>query len=355
MNTVLIIGVYPPPFGGISVHIQRFYAFCNENKIKVRILSQSSGNGDKNLLKVSGILPIKYLRMFRLIVRSEENVIHFHVSTPGLKKLILLGWPGILFLRRRILVLTIHGGKFKLTNSKNNLIVVVLKKILQRFDYIICLNKNQQENLYSELILPKSRLPIIPSFIPEKKANYQVSGEIKQFFYKIKKEYKYIVTATGYAEEIYGYDLLIDAVEQIKEFSVAVILIFYTGEDKKYLDILLKRINNTSFCYQLSNIRSDEMMYSVKMSDILVRPNYIDSYGMIIGDAIHLGIPSLASDVCDRYPGAELFKVGSSEDLNRKLKLMLKNLSIYRQNIKIMQKPNYADNLLNIYKIAYKK
>jgi glycosyltransferase involved in cell wall biosynthesis len=92
-------------------------------------------------------------------------------------------------------------------------------------------------------------------------------------------------------------------------------------------------------------------MYIIKNASLLVRANTADTYGMVVGDAIQLGTPSIASDVCPRHPGTILFKNGNSDDLSIKIKDTIENLANYKKKLKYINIENNADKLIKFYKL----
>jgi hypothetical protein len=67
----------------------------------------------------------------------------------------------------------------------------------------------------------------------------------------------------------------------------------------------------------------DEFLERILEHDIYVRMNTVDSMGIAVCDALHLGVRVIASDVCDRPKGTVLFSNGDKLEffntLNREL------------------------------------
>ncbi|MGV8261144.1 hypothetical protein, partial [Pseudomonas aeruginosa] len=49
--------------------------------------------------------------------------------------------------------------------------------------------------------------------------------------------------------------------------------------------------------------------HALSRASVYLRPTSKDSFGVAVADAVELGVPGVASDVCKRYPGAGLFPV----------------------------------------------
>jgi len=344
---ILIIGGYPPPYGGITVHIKRFHDYCKNENIKLKIISQFTESGHPDIICLTGNKILKILKLIHIIKSFRGRLIHIHSSR--LNNLIwgglLLAWVG----RKKIKVITNHSGNFSIT-STNSLRNVISRNIYKKFDYIICINRSQQEMFSRVLNMPLSRLPIIPSYIPLANINFIHSKKIELFVDDIYKKVKYLIVTTGYIEQYYGYEIIINAIERI-DLNIGVLFIFYTSSNINYKKKLFNKINQSDYMWCLEGISSDDMMYIIKNASLLVRANTADTYGMVVGDAIQLGTPSIASDVCPRHPGTILFKNGNSDDLSIKIKDTIENLANYKKKLKYINIENNADKLIKFYKL----
>ncbi len=83
--------------------------------------------------------------------------------------------------------------------------------------------------------------------------------------------------------------------------------------------------------------------YLVRSSDLFIRANRIDTYGMVVGDSIELGTPVIASDVCPRHSGAILFTSNNILDLTEKIKNTLLNIEEVKKQISVLKQENYAE------------
>ena len=75
---ILLVGGYPPPIGGITVHIQRLQKYCLDNLIKCYILDTTKfyrKNKKKSNL-------IYFLQLNKLLkIWRISDIVHFHVAT----------------------------------------------------------------------------------------------------------------------------------------------------------------------------------------------------------------------------------------------------------------------------------
>ena len=75
---IALLGTYPPPYGGRSVHIQRLKEQLDKNGIETVVYSLGGGADipDKIIIK------IKNMRKWLLqhLFSKEEDIIHYHGS-----------------------------------------------------------------------------------------------------------------------------------------------------------------------------------------------------------------------------------------------------------------------------------
>jgi len=343
---ILIIGGYPPPYGGVTVHIKRFHEYCQEKNTRLKIVTQFGTADHPDVISLRGNKLKKLFHLIRIVRSFNGKIIHVHSSR--LNNLLWGGWLIHWFGKSKIRVLTNHSGNFSI-QTKKTLRNILINRFIKMFDYIICVNDNQQKMFSEKLNVPLYRLPVIPSYIPMVNTSFRGSKEVQEFVKKVHSKVRYLIVTTGYLERYYGYDLLIEAIKKI-DMNIGLLFIFYTTSNKQYKKELLPKINSFSNMWYLDNVRSDDVLYLIKKADILVRANSADTYGMVVGDAIQLGTPAIASDVCSRHPGAIIFKNGNHEDLKNKLIDTLKRFNSLKEVSLDYKSENNAKRLVDFYK-----
>lgn len=352
-NLVLVIGGYPPPYGGVTIHIQRFLALCQENNFPIQVVSQFDSTPQKKVVNLKGNRFIKLIHLLVILLKFKGKLIHIHVS--AFSNFVYGGFLIIFFAVGKIKILTVHGGQFKIPENRNTK-KAIYKHLLSKFDYIVCINKEQKKYFKNILEFDSKKLPVIPSYIPIRKSQIKQTSQFDTLLKEIKAKSDFVVFSSGYLTETYGFDLLIDAVKEIGEFKIGIILAFYTHENFEYKKKLNKIIKTYPLIWQFENIESDDFLFLIKHSDLLVRPSRADTYGMVIGDSINLGVPAIASDVCDRYPGTILCKKNNSNDLKKTLIKTIKDIQKIKYELSKKSGDNFGNNLLNFYnRILFEK
>jgi hypothetical protein len=348
----LIIGGYPPPMGGVTIHIKRFYEYCRLQDFPVKIITQFRSVPQNDGVRLVGPTPIgKLIHLLLEIIKFSGEIIHFHAS--HLNKLSFGGLPILYAARSKLRLLTIHTD-VTVFPRKKNLKYRMMRLILGKFNYIICINEKQIEYFRTWMRLPDKKLVTIPSYIPLQKPPGNNSLEIKKFVNVARAQVDYLLISSGYLLNIYGYDLIIDAVNRITDKRIGIIFAFYTTEDDSYKKYLDSKITLLKHVWTFQDISSDDFFYLIRESDLFIRANREDTYGMVIGDALKLGTPVIASDFCPRHRGSILFKTGDALDLQTRIETTLGNLDQIRTQLDNLEQENYGIDLLNFYKSIMK-
>lgn len=343
----MLIGGYPPPKGGVTIHIKRFYEYCQSRGFPIRIVTtfNSAPEGDGIILK--GITSAgKLLHLIAVIKNFSGKIVHIHSAQ--FNKFIFGGFIILYSARNKIKLLTIHSD-IKTFLRKRNLKYVIIKNILRHFDYIICVNEDQKNFFSDSMHISPDKLIIIPSYIPIQRFPQEVTQQIKDFVVSARSQVDYLVISSGYLTEIYGFDLILNAIKQLNEFRIGVIFLFYTYEDSTYSLEIKQAIESFEHVWTFRDISSDDFFYLIGNSHLFIRANRKDTYGMVIGDSLALGTPVIASDVCPRHPGTILFESNNVMNLAQKIKDTLLNLEEIKKQISTIKVENYAEDLFNFY------
>jgi hypothetical protein len=157
---LLILGPVPPPFGGISIHLDRLVPLLQEAGLKVGVLNHFSS---KARPFVVGTLERNPLRYFWLPRKIRTKIVHYHhVRWPHLVA-VALGRRG----RSARYIVTLHGRGilrfFPRAGSRVSPLAPVTKWALGCFDLVIVVNPDVASIIRDSL--PGRRIEVIPAFV----------------------------------------------------------------------------------------------------------------------------------------------------------------------------------------------
>lgn len=351
MDKIGIFGSYPPPYGGISVHIKRLHKLLQNNGIAHTCYA----NSDRSIIE-SNVVNVKSVK--KLILRlpfCEEKILHFHYTND--KIIILLP---ILKLFGKKLIFTNHGYKY--AHSDSPTICKLALHAYKAFDKVICVNKSVGDDLI-RLGVKKEKVEIIPAYINPIEDEEELK-DIPDYVWKFIDKAKFLITANGCIRfynnyDLYGMDKLIELMQKLKAEGYNINLLIALLEvdrqnknERQYYEQLKEKIK----IYELEeNIMifevKDTVLYPLlKRSDLFLRPTVVDGYGVSIAEALYYKVPSIASDVCIRPEGTIIFKSGNIDDLYKKTVDVINNYEIHKERLYDYIVPDNADKILRIYK-----
>lgn len=337
-NKIALVGLYPPPYGGRSVHVKRLFYLLKKKRYEVKIYPTN----------IIGKTPfpfniiIGFLWLIRFIKNSKEDIVHIHTTDWRFL------FPTILCarLKRQSILCTMHSYDLvdKYLNS-NFIIRKIIEYSLKNCSSIICVNKNIAFILKNKIRILKKNIYVIPAYLPpieNKKIN--IRRKILLFIEK----YKAVLSANGALDKAdsYGLGMIIKLAETTKKMLLPYGFIFYiyTIRNKKLYKNLLKRAKNLP----LLIISQNEEFYPIfKKTRIFLRPTTSDGDAISIREALHYKIPVVASDAVKRSKGVILFKNRNTQDFIEKVMAVLKNYKHYKNAIK---KTHFEEN--NFYKLV---
>lgn len=355
---IILVGVYPPPYGGVSVHIKRLYEKLKKN-ISINILAT---NKNKNF-KYKTLKKI----IFKFPLLKKDCVYHFHNS--AVKILSIIAFFNFIF--RKKIIVTIHNNRLE-ENYKNSSKVFkfLLKNFIKYINHIILVSDYLKPFLI-EREVKEQNISIIPAYINPviKEEDYlKINEEVWDFIENSKRKNEKIITGNGNIkffnnEDLYGLDLLIKLIYLLKKENYEVSLIFallgYEGQTQKernYFEILLKKIKEYQveeniFIYKVKNT---EYYPILDKSDIFIRPTNTDGDAVSLRESIYLKKPSIASETVKRPSGTILFKTRDIKDLLKKTKFVLDNYEEEKNKLEKIEVKEYYENVLEVYKKVYK-
>jgi hypothetical protein len=111
-------------------------------------------------------------------------------------------------------------------------------------------------------------------------------------------------------EDLYGIDMCVRLCSKLKQQFPNIGLVFCLPDknDENYFNQMMNMIQELEIGNNfLFVIESIELYPILSRSNLFLRPTNTDSYGISVAEALFLGIPAVASDVCERPYGSSLF------------------------------------------------
>jgi len=307
MLKVIIVGAYPPPIGGNSVHIKRLKDELDSNNIEcvaLDIYGNANIASDHGVVRIGPTGILSLLSAILFLRKNESHVVHFHVSALG--KFLYLGTFMLLPLREGTkTVLTIHSGSFVRKYEKYNYFKKMLaRRLLRSFSHVITVS-HEQKNLLSREGISEKCLSVIPAYLPP---TPEADVTLDRILCDLKSQSRKIIITSGYGLPLYGFDLIIKAVLSDRLIDkVSLLICTYNTYDMIYMSSLENIAADYPNIRIIRELNAEKFSYLLKKSDVYVRATDRDGDAVAIREANYFGLSVVASNVVKRPEYCHLF------------------------------------------------
>ncbi len=306
------MGYYPPPLGGISVHVKRLGELLEKLDIDHRIYAIGGRDFRSRHLET---FSNRRKWSLRYLFRRKEDLIHCHT----------MGWSEKAFylilakLTRRKILYTFHSYRDGIQTQKG--IYRWSLKFVRRFgDAFIAVGRDDYDKMLADGFDEK-RMELIPGFIAPVDEPVELPSDISGFM----KEQQVVLCANAAnmnrysGEDLYGIDLCVELVGRLKEKGkdrVGCVFFLADATDLDYFERLKDRVKELGVVDRFLFTHDKIDFYQVmRRCDIFIRPTNTDGDAISVREALYYGVPAIASDVVRRPEGTLTFKNRDIEDL----------------------------------------
>jgi glycosyltransferase involved in cell wall biosynthesis len=321
----ILIGPYPPPLGGVSVFIYRYSKVLKSQGCDVQLLDWEKLNW---LQKIGWLLNI--------IFNPQKTT--FHVN--GFLFYILFCLLLRPFQKKIIFIDHSFRGIDQLSGVKRK----ILNKFLTIVDEYVLVGEHLRQyysdsgyQLPANTIVRNAFLP--PPLEDEEKIWKSYDPSTLEFI----KNHSPIIIANAYQitiyndVDLYGIDMCINETALLKQNYPNIGFLFALAEIGE-LEVYEKYLSQIDLLGIRDNFHfmtgQKELWPLFKKADLMIRPTSSDGYPLSVAEALSLGCPAIASDVCERAKGTILFRNRDLDDLNKVILNTLKsNIFINHKNL----------------------
>lgn len=353
--SVALIGPYPPPYGGVSVHLKRLVARLETNGVRAQIYCQPlpKGTGRDNIVSVRRHLLWQWW-LPQYGWRCKETIIHCHQGW---------SWTPAMWAMRRLghqIVMTIHNQMvFEQWGRTSELERQTARALFaDRSVAWVAVSSEVQKRLL-KIGVPAKRIAVIPAYLtptqlgdqaPQLPASLQV---FLRSHYPVLSAYGTNLAFDPQGCDLYGYDLCIELVHQLKEEYPSIGLAISVNQVNRpdYLADLKRRIDRYGLQSNMLFFTEPlEEAYPLwQASNLYVRPTTTDGDSLAVREALSLGVPVVASDVSPRPECVEVFRSRDLTELVGSVRQVLQNQEVYRRTAAEFSRTDNFAPLLALY------
>ena len=306
---LLLLGPYPPPNGGVSIHIKRLSVHLSKF-LQIKIVDESK-NIKKEIFNIRSYNFLKYLSLI-----AESDIIHIQSGD----YIFRITHYFFARLQNKVVITTVHSYAIE---NKNRIEKYIDKKIFKGSDKVIFVN----EEIYKKFSLPNGYLK--DAFLPPILENEDPLPLELNAWIEGKKKNNYIICCANAwrldlykDEDLYGLDLCLEAAKYSKGKNLKIAFVFIVGDKNGKLGlskykVLLKKLSleDTFLIFE----KSISFINLIMKSDIVLRPTNTDGDALTVREGLFFNKVVIASDIVRRPEKTILFKNRNIESFCNRL------------------------------------
>ncbi len=361
MRKISIFGIYPPPIGGVSIHIER--ASKKLQDLKLLECVYNFGNHKQNSFSIPYVRNINISERYDVIgylfwlikfgLRDKSYLIHFHNNQYGSFAILFMKF----FFRKKILI-TIHD-QMRLQRKTKWYRIWYVKPFVsmlfkQRDLYWIAVNDTIKKQLEERGVNPR-KISMIPAFISAEVLETEIPEHQIRDFINLHSPILSIYVMSTRVEngfDVYGLDIALQLTARLKEkFNKVGLIAILPGVKSDTVMADYEKIIQSENLDKNVLIFTHCVQYPMQIwrkSDIFLRPTSTDGDSLTVREALKVKTIVLASDVTIRPKGTVLFKNRNCDDFFSKAEYILKNQEQLKNEL--VEITDYFNELLSLYK-----
>jgi glycosyltransferase involved in cell wall biosynthesis len=306
---VLLVGDYPPPYGGVAIHVQQLHGFLRGQGVEAKVLDIGKGGRP-----APDVLPVKSPAHFALRLAgfvSSGWTVHVHTSGNNPKSWVLAGMVGGVPGLRSPRVITLHSGLLPDylagASARRNFARVALAG----YERVIAVSEAVKAAVV-ECGVPEGKVLVHPAFC----ASQVRPGPVPQVVEAARARRKPLLAMAHHPSPVYGRALMFRALKGLAEELPDVgLALFGPGTDSAEFIRDVRELRVAGHLEVLGELEHAAALGLIARSDAFIRPTTHDGDSISVREALALGVPCVASDVCPRPEGTYLFHAGRAPDL----------------------------------------
>lgn len=330
MPRLRLLGPFPPPFGGVALHL-------------VRLLEAFARSGVDACGVTLGGIPAGFpgVRRFRFRDFLDRSAIHYHTDEGNYRWMIMfaLWWR---FLRIPYAV-TVHSFRHRAEFS-SSIVRRRLRRAYNNANVIIAISDQVKQELHSRIGVNESLITVVNSALPislwEKKAKMPDSIPYEWLTAPVRVLANAGRLVRYQGKDLYGLDVIVNAFRQIDSPDLHCLIVIGDVVDVSLFTELCTLVRDTNNVHLMNGFH-EILAPVVSHAHIVLRPTRTEGgQSLTLSEAIELGRWAIGSDAVTRPKGTILFRNEDAADLARAVRECTENV---RQNrFPAPYKPNDA-------------
>lgn len=320
-----ILGSYPPPYGGVGVHVRRLCPLLDARGIRYVVYNATSDVGDGR--RIVGVYGRRRTWLLRYLFTGTEPVIYMMSArlAAWLVGALMASWRG------KHLLVRLRDTSLPDWIERSWWRRMLAGFALRRMSGVVGVSRRLVEAAAS-LGIAADKLHWAPGFLPPGEETIDRDA-VAPAVWAFADVHRPLICACGKVcwyegQDLYGLDHLVELAGRLKpdypDLGIVVCFWDHKAEEQRYLDELMQRAAAIGAADNvLFNTQSGTFVPVIAASDVFVRPTNTDGDANSIREALSLGIPAVASDAVERPAGTRLFRTRDLNDFEMSVRAAL--------------------------------
>lgn len=325
------MGPLPPPLGGISTHIERIAKKLQHQNN--RVYHWQSAAEYRYRYFFAYLIKLIFFLLFH-----RPDILYFHTLylSNGLSELWLLTF--LKKILRYRLILIEHDCRYLNTKSlrwKNRFNRLTCAIDTQIFMGVTTFEHRQKHDILQPIDFSIEGAFLPPDTSQQKEVEKKYTAALWHFV-RTKRPLilmnAFVFSPVG--NDIYGIDVALQAFVRLKQkYPSSGLLIFLAQQNNSvHLHEHIRHVSIEEGVHVIAH--GQELWPLLTYADIFIRPTRSDGASVSIMEALHAGIPVVASDAAVRPPQVILHQTGNENDLYEKMDIVLQKGTPYEASFK---------------------
>lgn len=305
---VLLIGDYPPPYGGVAIHVQQLHRFLRGRGVEAKVLDIGKGGRP-----APDVIPVPSLVAFGLRLAGFLNAgwtVHVHTSGNNSKSWMLAAAAGVPALRAARII-TLHSGLLPDFLAGSAARRALARAALAGYSRVVAVSQAVKVALVG-CGVPEEKILVHPAFCASQVKPGQVGAAVELAGARRKP----LLAMAHHPSPVYGRMVMFRALRMLAQEMPGVgLAVFGPGTRTPEFARDARETHVAPYLEDLGELDHEEVLGLLSKCDAFIRPTTHDGDAISVREALALGVPCVASDVCARPEGTYLFQSGHAPDL----------------------------------------
>lgn len=312
---VLLLGPYPPPWGGVQTNIVALRDFMRRRGMTCAVVNLTR----YQRVDADGVYyPRTGIEVVRLLLRLRYDVIHIHIGGNLSTRLLVLSLVCSMLPWAKV-VLTFHSGGYpRSADGQRHRRFSLRDFVLRRFDRQIAVNQELVDFFHRVGCAPPGVRLIPPHAVPRGTVVELATADLPPVLGRFVAEHDPLVVSVSGLEPEYDISLQLEALAAVrKRHPKAGLFVVGSGSLEDDLRALVSSKSDREHILLTGDLPHAITLSAVARSDLFLRTTHYDGDAISVREALWLRIPVIATDNGMRPTGVRLVPVGDVDALTR--------------------------------------